>query len=47
MHALVRVGMVAGGVTSHLTQVCMQVAQWLIGPRLMHSEQMYMLYARG
>ena len=30
VHALVRMGMGAGGVTSHLTQVCMQVAQWLI-----------------
>ena len=27
MHALVRMGMGAGGVTSHPTQVCMQVAQ--------------------
>ena len=30
MHALVRLGMGAGGVTSHPTQVCMQVAQWLM-----------------
>ena len=30
VHALVRMGMVAGGVASHPTQVCMQVAQWLM-----------------
>ena len=30
VHALVRMGMGAGGVTSYPTQVCMQVAQWLM-----------------